>query len=160
MNVKWRLSHARGYLELGMPVEAEAELAHIPVEAQDTTEFLSVSAFVLHEKRDWPTLMKTAGELCARQPENSGWWIMLAYATRRAESLRAAELILMEAERRHPREATIQFNLGCYACQRGDLERARLRVQSAIALDEHFREAAKTDPDLEPLRQAAPEFPL
>ena len=65
----------------------------------------------------------------------------------------AAESILLDAERAHPREATIQFNLGCYACQRGDLPAARRRVDRAIALDPAFREAAATDPDLAALRE-------
>ena len=56
------------------------------------------------------------------------------------------------AEQRHPEEATIQFNLGCYACQRGDLKVARERVTRAIALDAAFQQAASTDPDLAPLR--------
>lgn len=77
-----------------------------------------------------------------------------AYATRRAESLTAAEKILLEAERLHPAEPTIQFNLGCYACQRGALAEARRRVARAIALDKKFIGAAASDPDLEPLRSA------
>jgi Tfp pilus assembly protein PilF len=63
-------------------------------------------------------------------------------------------VILLEAERTHPKEAAIQFNLGCYACQRGDLAEARRRVERALAFDPSFREAAASDPDLAPLRAA------
>ena len=69
-------------------------------------------------------------------------------------SLAAAETILLDAERLHPAEPTIQFNLGCYACQRGALAEARRRVDRAIALDKKFATAAATDPDLAPLRAA------
>jgi hypothetical protein len=79
-------------------------------------------------------------------------WVTWAYATRRCESLDAAEKILLAAEAQHPAEATIQFNLGCYACQRGDLATARRRVDRAISLDAKFTAAAATDPDLAPLR--------
>jgi len=48
---------------------------------------------------------------------------------------------------RIPPKRTIQFNLGCYACQRDDLLEARLRVDRAIALDPSFRDAAASDPD-------------
>jgi Tfp pilus assembly protein PilF len=78
-----------------------------------------------------------------------------AYATRRNQSLAAAEAILIESERAHPNQATIQFNLGCYACQRGDLIEARRRVDRAIALDVSFKEAAATDPDLTLLRESS-----
>ena len=99
-------------------------------------------------------LVDVARKLVLRQPAESGWWITWAYATRRSQSLHAAEAILLEAERTHPQEAAIQFNLGCYACQRGDLAEARRRVDQAIALDKTFKESAATDPDLAPLREA------
>jgi len=88
-------------------------------------------------------------------PQEAGGWITWAYATRRADSLAAAEAILLKAEQLHPAEPTIQFNLGCYACQRGDLIAAQLRVDRAIALDAHFAGTAATDPDLAPLRAKA-----
>ena len=66
--------------------------------------------------------------------------------------LASAEAILRDAETRHPEEPAIQFNLGCYACQRGDLAEARRRVDRAIALDKSFRQQAATDDDLAPLR--------
>ena len=69
-----------------------------------------------------------------------------------AVSLAAAETVLKEAETLFPAEPTIQFNLGCYACQRDDLATARRRVDRAIALEPGFRLAAATDPDLAPLR--------
>jgi Tfp pilus assembly protein PilF len=153
MQLKWLLSHTRGYLELGMVEEAAAELARIPSSANDHFDVRVLRALVLQEKKQWRALAPLAAGLTREKPSDAGWWIMWAYAVRRAESLAAAEQILLEAETHHPKEATIQFNLGCYACQRGDLVKARQRVDHAIALDEHFREAAAIDPDLAPLRE-------
>ncbi len=85
-------------------------------------------------------------------PTEAAGWVTWAYAVRRADSLAAAESILLEAERHHPKEATIQFNLGCYACLRGDLGAARRRIDRAVALDPKFAPAAATDPDLAALR--------
>ncbi|HUL53512.1 MAG TPA: hypothetical protein VLT83_08910 [Opitutaceae bacterium] len=154
MDLKWRLSQARGYLALGMTAEAAAELDHVPAEAAQQIEVLALRALVLQEQKQWPSLAEVARELVQRQPAESGWWITWAYATRRSLSLAAAEAILLRAERTHPREAAIQFNLGCYACVRGDLSEARRRLDQAIALDQSFREAATTDPDLVRLREA------
>jgi len=151
---KWRLSHARGYLGLGMVEEAAAELDQLPATAAQETEALSLRALVLQEREQWPALVDAARQLVLRQPGEPGWWIAWAYATRRSQSLAAAEAILLEAERTHPAEPTVQFNLGCYACLRGDLPEARRRVDRAIALDHSFRAAAATDPDLELLRGA------
>ena len=154
MELKWRLAHVRGYLGLGMIEDASTELDQVPPETAQDTDVLSLRALILHEQEKWPMLVKVASELVSRQPLEAGWWVTCAYATRRSQSLAAAEAILVESERTHPAEATIQFNLGCYACQRGDLIEARLRVDRAIALDPSFQDAAASDPDLAPLRAA------
>jgi Tfp pilus assembly protein PilF len=154
MESKWRLSQARGYLGLGMIEEAAAELEQVPAAAAQDTEVLALRALVLQEQAKWPPLVDVARKLVLRQPKESGWWITWAYATRRSRSLAAAEAILLVAERNHPKEAAIQFNLGCYACLRGDLTEARRRVDQAIGLDHSFKEAAAVDPDLAPLRDA------
>jgi Tfp pilus assembly protein PilF len=150
---KWRLSHAQGYLGLGMVAEAAAELDRIPTPERDAVEVLALRMAVLQEQQDWPALRTVAGEFVRRVPTEPAAWVTWAYATRRAESIDAAQKILLDAERLHPAEPTIQFNLGCYACQRGDLAEARRRVDRAIALDQNFAESAATDPDLAPLRE-------
>lgn len=149
---KRRLSHAQGYLALGLVAEAAAELDHIGPPDDATPAVLAVRLAVLQELEDWPALRDAAQLFVAREPTEAAAWVTWAYAARRADSLADAERILLAAESQHPREATIQFNLGCYACQRGDLKEARRRVDRAIALDGKFAEAAVTDPDLAPLR--------
>jgi len=154
MQLKWLLSHTRGYLELGMVDEAAAELDRIPELSAREFDVRVLRSLVLQEQKQWVRLVPLAAGLAGEKPEDAGWWIMWAYATRRAASLTAAEKILLDAENHHPREATIQFNLGCYACQRGDLVTARKRVDRAIALDEQFKDSLATDPDLAPLRES------
>lgn len=150
---KRRLSHAQGYLQLGMVAEAAAELDRVPAPENTQLEFLTLRLAVLQEQQDWPALRDLARDVVHRLPNEAAGWVTWAYATRRADSLEAAERILLAAETHHPAEPTIQFNLGCYACQRGDLAAARERVDRAIALDPKFTAAAETDPDLEPLRK-------
>jgi Flp pilus assembly protein TadD len=154
VQLKKRLSYAQGYLGLDMLAEAAAELDAIPADSRDAIEVLALRVAILQKKNDWPALRLAAGEWVRRQPDEAGAWITWAYATRRAESLAAAERILLEAERLHPAEPTIQFNLGCYACQRGDLRAARQRVDRAIAQEKNFEVLAASDPDLAPLRAA------
>ncbi|MGH8016725.1 MAG: tetratricopeptide repeat protein [Opitutaceae bacterium] len=152
MNLRWRLSQIRGYLALGMVRHAEKELEDMRPEHAELTEVKALQVAILQEKKNWPRLRQVAGELVKREPGDAGWWVTLAYATRRAVSLAAARRILLEAEKRHPAEAVIQFNLGCYACQLGDLKEARVRVDRAVELDANFKEARAHDPDLERLR--------
>ncbi len=63
----------------------------------------------------------------------------------------AARIILLEAVERFPGDALTSFNLGCYACQLGDIEQAKERVRNAVELDAQFKLLALDDADLEPL---------
>lgn len=157
MSFKRHLSYARGYLELGMLAEAELELTRIRPPHDRTPDCMSLRLMLLQEKQDWQTLAVFAAECAQHMPDDPGVWVTWAYAARRAHSLIQAERILLEAETHHPSEPTIQFNLGCYACLRGDLADAKRRVDRAITLDPKFGPAAATDPDLAALRAVSGE---
>ncbi len=154
MDPRWHLSHARGYLELDMVADAAAELDAIPKDRAMSCEVLALRITLYQRRAQWPELSTASAELARQRPQDAGAWVIWAYATRRADSLEAAERILREAKVLHPNEATIIFNLGCYHCQRGDLAGAQQFVDQAIAMDSKFRELAATDPDLAPLREA------
>lgn len=62
--------------------------------------------------------MAAAAHLIKTEPENSGWWISLAYAKRRCEGIESAEAILLRARELHHADATIEPNLACYALPR------------------------------------------
>lgn len=158
MQLKWILSHIRGYLELGMLREAEQEFRQIPAEDAQSFEVRFLKALLLQEKKDWPRLADVSEVLVREKPDDPSGWIMWAYAIRRSISIEAAKKILQQAALTHPKEATIQFNLGCYACQQGELDQARNYVTCAIALDAHFKDAAASDPDLAPLRESGMSF--
>ncbi len=154
MQPKRRLSHIQGYLGLGLVAEAAAEFEHLSPTERDTTPVLLLRIALFQAQQNWPALRDASIELVRRVPGEAGGWITWAYAVRRSESILAAEEVLRIAETKHPAEPTIQFNLGCYACQLGDLAEARRRVDRAIALDKNFRDLAETDSDLAPLRDA------
>jgi tetratricopeptide (TPR) repeat protein len=71
------------------------------------------------------------------EPEEAAWWINLAYATRRAESVEKAEKILLRARELH-HDALIEFNLACHASVIGQLEDARVRLRHAIEIDKEI----------------------
>jgi Flp pilus assembly protein TadD len=84
-------------------------------------------------------------------PTEPGFFVELAYATRRAESIHEAHAILTRAASLHPTDPTIQFNLACYEAQMGSLDRAKAHLKRATEIDAKFRVKALDDPDLEPL---------
>ena len=98
-------------------------------------------------------ILGASGSLRATESYYSkpGWWISLAYALRRAESVEKAETILLRAQAIHPKVAMIAFNLACYASVAGRMEEAKERLFHAINLDKGIRGLALDDEDLKPL---------
>ena len=53
-----------------------------------------------------------------------------------------------------PNVAIFHYNLACYECQLGDLEKAKESLNQAFKLEPQFRVAALDDEDLRPLWDA------
>ena len=92
-----------------------------------------------------------AGKLVEWNPGEPGFFVNLAYATRRAESIEPAREILIRAATLHPADGTIQYNLACYEAQTGRVDAAKAHLKKAISIDAKFRLMALDDSDLEPL---------
>ena len=95
-------------------------------------------------------MQQIAKRLKQFEPDNVQWTISLAYATRRAYSIDVAMEILLEAEAKFPREAAIPYNLACYYCQLGEMEKAKRYLKEAFEIDLNWRKAALDDEDLRP----------
>ncbi len=142
---------AQGYFELGMFEEAAGEIEAIQPENRSLPDVAAFLYTIYAAMKKWVEAEVAARHMVELNPGDSSGWIHWAYATRRCRTLADARKILLKAEVSHPHDATIQFNLGCYACQMGDLAEAKSRVDHAIALAGKFRWAALNDPDLKPL---------
>jgi len=149
------LSAAVGWLELGNATEAEAELAKISTKNQQRPDVLEVRWVLLAESRRWDSALEVAQALLAAAPNRPSGWLHHAYALRRASSggLRKAREALLPAHEKFPRDATIPYNLSCYACQLDQLDEARewFRVALKIGDKDKLKHMALGDPDLEPL---------
>lgn len=143
---------AEGYLELGMFADAEAELEKIAPDFRGLPEILILRLGLFQETKRWAAMQSVARKLAELDPTDSQWAIAWAYATRRAESIELARLILMDALDRNPLEALIHYNLACYDCVLQNLESAQEFLARAFKLEPRMRQMALTDPDLEPLR--------
>ena len=145
------LMAVEGFLELGMPEDAAHEVERLSPAVKDSTDVIRIRAAIYHAANAWAQLEAVTSELVKREPHDPSWWINRAFAARRSTDIPTAKKILLEAELLHPENATIHFNLGCYACQLDDFEEAKRRVTTAIKLDSNYRAIALADPDLEPL---------
>jgi predicted Zn-dependent protease len=153
VSTRRQLRYAEGYLALGMKQDAAGALAEITGADFGSLPVLAMRAAVFQELADWPRAAEAATGLCARAPDDAAHWIQRAYAVRRARDIHEARAILLEGLARHPKEATIRFNLACYEAQLGRLDSARAHLAEACRLNPDCAEMAKSDADLEPLRQ-------
>ena len=134
--------------------DASAELDKIGDEFQGEKS-IKVSRLAVHtDALDWDKVVGVSQELAIEYPGDVEWRIQWAYALRRSESILAAKEILADALEQFPKEACLHYNLGCYACLDGDLNRAKVWVQQAFALDPDgkFHKLALEDEDLEGIR--------
>jgi predicted Zn-dependent protease len=150
------VSAAQGWLELGNAAEARAELEHISAASQEHPRVLQLRWMLSANAEDWPAALETARALLRVAPEFPEAWLHHAYALRRAPGggLQAAWEALSPALEKFTAEATIPYNLACYACQLGQLEAARVLCRRALATAgdrEDMKTMALRDPDLQPL---------
>jgi lipopolysaccharide biosynthesis regulator YciM len=147
-----RLLAASGFAELSLFQEAVEELEDLPETSKDLPPVLVVWLEVYQRWQKWSEAESVATRLSEMEPDEPNWLIALAYSTRRSRGLAFAREILLRASKKHPNCGTIQFNLACYAAQLGQLEEARQRLSQAIQLDKAFAAMARSDPDLEAIR--------
>jgi hypothetical protein len=145
------LTAAEGYVELGMWLDANAELDEIDPEARHLPEVLKVRLSIYQGLKKWGLAQVVAVRLSDDEPENERWPAAHAMAARRVEGLESAKAILLAAVERLPRAAVLQYNLACYECQLGELAIARARLASAFRANPKLRIVSIDDNDLKPL---------
>jgi Flp pilus assembly protein TadD len=145
---------AVGYANLGMFSDALEELETLSPAMSSDAGVQEFKLRLLERASRWQDAAGLAARLASAHPDEPRWFIAWAFAKRRSDSIETASKILTDAASLHPKDPLIQFNLGCYAAQRGDLSSAQNYVRHAIELDHGLEKLAHEDPDLEPLRQA------
>lgn len=146
-----RLQAAAGYLALGMPADAAAELDALPSAQRTEDAVLALRIEVYCGLGQWQSARQLAESLAQQSPDNPAWWIQWAYALRREQSVAAARMVLLEAANRHGKVALIIYNLACYACVLGEIDEAKRLLLRAFRMDQDLKQVAIDDPDLKPL---------
>ena len=143
---------SQGYMELGMLDDALAELATLPPEAQREPAAMEMRVLVLTHAKRWQEALEISRELCVVAPEEPGGFIHAAFCLHELGRSAEAKETLIAGPPALMKEATFHYNLACYECALGNLDAAKQHLERSIAMDKKFRDFAKTDPDLEPLR--------
>ena len=145
------LQAAVGFLELGMPLDANEEVEAIEPEMKTLSEVLAVRVEIFRVLGKWELMEVVARQIAFQQPDEPQSFITLAFATRRAIGVQEALAVLARVANRFPTCATILYNLACYAAQLGHLDIARKRLAEATKLEPVYHKMALEDPDLSAL---------
>jgi len=144
---------AQGYSELKMFDDALAEIASLPEDAQREPGAMELRIVILSQSQRWEEALQASRELCRVLPNEAAGFIHVAFCLHCLGRSAEAKETLLGGPPSLEKEATFHYNLACYECALGNLHIARRYLERSIAMDKKFREFAKTDPDLEPLRQ-------
>jgi predicted Zn-dependent protease len=147
-----RFRAACGYAELGMAAESLTELNALPDEFQRRPEVLQLRLHHLMRKKQWTRALAVSRKLCRAAPEASAGFLHAGFCLHELGKTREAKEILLKGPSALLKEPIYYYNMGCYEVLLGNLQDARVHLQISFKMDSTFRELAKRDPDLEPLR--------
>ena len=152
------LHHARsaeGWLELGNPAEAEAEIKNISPAQHNHPAVLEIRWEISAKQAKWDLAKDIARTIVTENPDDASGWLHLSYATRRATggSVQDAWEVLLPVGNKFEKVALVSYNLACYACQLGKPIVAWKWLQKAFTTGDlaHLKFMALHDSDLEPL---------
>lgn len=147
---------ASGWLELGNPDEARAELAKIPDDQLEHPDVLAVRWRLHASEDDWGKALEVSRRHVLAQPSAAEAWINQSYSLHELQRTNEAFRELRRVVDRFNLVGTIPYNLACYTCRMGLLDEARTWLKRAkkILGRAQLVVMAAEDPDLEPLRGA------
>lgn len=107
------LTVAEGYLELGLPLDANDELECISADVRHATEVLALRAQIYSKLQKWELLQVVAKQLALAEPDKPEWHLLWATTMRRTGCIDAARLILLTAIEGHPNHSVMNYDLAC-----------------------------------------------
>lgn len=152
-----QLEAAEGWLLLGDPRQALAELDQLRPEIRDSLAVLQLRWSALAQSGDWTAAYDTAQRILEHWPDEPFGWIHRAFALRRIPGggVERARDSLLPAADKFPTEFLVPYNLACYEACLGRLTEAWQWLRRAMKVGgrERIRKLALADQDLAPLRK-------
>ena len=149
------LNAAQGWLELGLPLEANAELEKISLRHIARPDVLELRWQIFAQAKKWSDCLTVAAAIIQLAPDEPMGLIHRSFALHELKRTAEARDNLMPAVDKFPKDVTMRYNLACYECQLGNLERAKLWLERAATMSnpKEIKSMALDDPDLKPLWQ-------
>jgi predicted Zn-dependent protease len=152
MTFEQKIRAAEGYAELGMYDDALAELDELHSDHQDHLETLRMRVEIILRKRDWKTALRFGLRACHLYPNVASGFIHAAFCLHELGRTEEAKQTLLDGPATLLDEPVYYYNLGCYDATLGNLNEAKAYLRASFRLDASFRDMAKSDPDLERIR--------
>jgi len=146
------ITAAQGYSELGMHEDAIAELESIASEYADRPEVLETRLLILMHAKRWKEALAVSRKLCKTNPESPSGFIHAAFCLHELGRTQDAKTLLLGGPSALLKEPTYHYNLACYEARLGNLPEAHAHLETSFAMDRKFREFARNDSDLAPIR--------
>jgi predicted Zn-dependent protease len=143
---------AEGYAELGMLEDALEELSQLDAVQQDRVEVLRMRVDILLRKQEWKDALNLSLRFCDVNPNQPYGYVHAAFCLHELGRTSEAKQTLLDGPAALLDEPVYYYNLACYDTVLGNLEQAKVYLRASFRLDKSFRELAKTDPDLEQIR--------
>ena len=149
---KRHLTAAEGWLELGLHLEANAELEKITPQLHDHPDVLDIRWQIYAKEKKWEACIDIATEIIKCAPRRSCGWINRSFTLHEMQRTQEAFDQLLPVVDKFPKIWTIPYNLACYASQLHRFDEAQKWLKQAMAVDaQTVQAAAQEDEDLKPL---------
>lgn len=147
-----KIAAAQGYSELGMHDDAIAELETIPPGRSERPEVIETRLLIFMHARRWKDALAASRKLCKAKPDAAAGFIHAAFCLHELGRTQDAKALLISGPPSLLKEPTYHYNLACYEAKLGNYPEAHAHLETSFAMDRKFREFAKGDADLEPIR--------
>jgi len=146
------IAAAQGYSELGMHDDAIAELDNLDPVAADDPEVLETRLHILMHAKRWKEALAASRKFCKASPDLPSGFIHAAFCLHEMGRTQDAKSLLLGGPAALLKEPTYHYNLACYEARLGNFAEAHAHLETSFAMDRKYREFAKNDADLEPIR--------
>lgn len=146
------LESAEGWLDLGLHLEANAELEKITPQLRDHPDVLELRWHVCAKEKKWEACIHIATAIINFAPDRSDGWIHRSFALHEIKRTQEAYDELLPAVDNFPNVWTVPYNLACYASMLHQFDEALKWLKQALMVDKQtVKAAAIEDEDLKPL---------
>jgi Flp pilus assembly protein TadD len=147
-----RLEAASGYLELDMAEHALRALDEIKDPETIPFEFNHLRGEALKALGRWEAALRAYSRALAECPDDLGVLMGMAWCYKRTSRLSQAIAAMEHANRAHPREPIVLYNMACYYSLGGDKVQALSWLGRALRMESSLRRLIPEEADFDPLR--------